>query len=100
MAVAFGGRVVRAPEPRHGKMSMISHDGQGVFDGLPDPLEVTRYHSLAVEPGSVPDVLDVTATSLDDQVIMALRHRELPVESVQFHPESVMTSNGYQLLAN
>lgn len=100
MAVAFGGRVVRAPEPRHGKMSMISHDGQGVFDGLPDPLEVTRYHSLAVEPGSVPDVLDVTATSLGDQVIMALRHRELPVESVQFHPESVMTSNGYQLLAN
>lgn len=100
MAVAFGGSVGRAPQPRHGKMSMIRHDGRGVFSGLENPFEVTRYHSLSVDAESVPDVLEVTSTALDDGVIMAMRHRELPIEAVQFHPESVMTTNGYQMLAN
>ncbi|MGC3953668.1 MAG: aminodeoxychorismate/anthranilate synthase component II [Propionicimonas sp.] len=99
MAVAFGGTVDRAPELLHGKTSLVHHDGRGVFAGLPDPFTATRYHSLALDPATVPDDLEVTART-DSGVIMGLRHRTLPVESVQFHPESVLTEGGYQLLAN
>ena len=96
---AFGGRVVSAGEIMHGKTSMISHDGKGVFAGLPNPFEAIRYHSLAIEPSSVPDVLEVTARS-ESGVIMGVRHRELTVEGVQFHPESIMTKVGHDLLRN
>jgi len=96
---AYGGEVVRAPTLMHGKTSAIHHDGRGVFAGLPDPLTATRYHSLVVEPASVPDVLEVTATT-SDGVIMGLRHRTLAVEGVQFHPESLLTPEGPSLLAN
>ena len=95
----FGGRVVSAPHLMHGKTSEIHHDGQGIFAGLPDPFVATRYHSLVIDPASVPDELMVTATSTDG-VIMGLRHRELPVEGVQFHPESVLTASGPALLEN
>jgi para-aminobenzoate synthetase len=97
IVAAFGGDVGRAPEPRHGKVSVIEHDGKGVFAGLPDPFEATRYHSLAAT--SVPDVLEVTAWS-EDGVVQAVRHRDLPIEGVQFHPESIMTAVGRDLLAN
>ncbi len=93
----FGGRVVRAPEVMHGKTSLVSHRGEGVFAGLPDPLESTRYHSLVVERSSVPAVLEVTAES-DDGVVMGLRHREAPTEGVQFHPESILSVGGHDLL--
>lgn len=99
IAVAYGGVVGRAPELLHGKTSEVFHDGQGVFAGLPSPLTATRYHSLALDPATVPDVLEVTARTASG-VIMAVRHRDLPVESVQFHPESVLTEGGYQMLAN
>jgi anthranilate synthase/aminodeoxychorismate synthase-like glutamine amidotransferase len=95
----YGGQVVRAGQVMHGKTSFVHHDGTGVLAGLPDPFEATRYHSLVVDPASVPDVLEVTATT-DDGTVMALRHRELPVEGVQFHPESILTSSGHQLMAN
>jgi anthranilate synthase/aminodeoxychorismate synthase-like glutamine amidotransferase len=95
----FGGRVVRAGEVMHGKTSVIHHDGRGLFRGLQDPLVATRYHSLVVAPDSVPDVLEVTATT-DDGTIMGLRHRDLPIEGVQFHPESILTAEGHRLLAN
>ncbi|TMK65909.1 MAG: aminodeoxychorismate/anthranilate synthase component II [Actinobacteria bacterium] len=95
----FGGRVVRAPSIVHGKTSMVYHRGQGVLAGLPQPFEATRYHSLVVERDTLPDVLEVTAET-DDGVIMALRHRRLPVEGVQFHPESVLTPAGKALLTN
>jgi anthranilate synthase/aminodeoxychorismate synthase-like glutamine amidotransferase len=95
----FGGRVVRAPEVMHGKTSLIHHDGRGVFAGLPNPFEATRYHSLVVAADSVPDALEVTATT-DDGVVMGLRHRRFPVEGVQFHPESVLTTAGHDLLGN
>jgi len=95
----FGGDVVRAPSVMHGKTSTVSHSGQGVFAGLDPELTVTRYHSLVVEPDSVPDVLEVTATS-EDGVVMGLRHRTLPIEGVQFHPESVLTDSGHQMLKN
>jgi anthranilate synthase/aminodeoxychorismate synthase-like glutamine amidotransferase len=95
----FGGTVVRAPAVMHGKTSLIQHEGAGVLAGLPQPFEATRYHSLVVEPSSVPDVLEVTATA-DDGTIMALRHREFAVEGVQFHPESILTRCGHQLVAN
>ncbi len=97
IATVFGGVVERAPEPRHGKTSQITHDGRGVFAGLGNPFEATRYHSLAVT--EVPPPLQVTARS-EDGVVQGLRHRELPVEGVQFHPESVMTAEGKRLLAN
>ena len=95
----FGGEVVRAPVVMHGKTSLVHHDGSGVLAGLPEPFEATRYHSLVVDAASVPDILEVTATT-DDGTVMALRHRELPVEGVQFHPESILTSCGHQLMAN
>jgi len=99
IAVAYGARVERAPELLHGKTSQVHHRGDGVLAGLPDPFTATRYHSLAVAPDSVPDELVVTGAT-DRGVIMAMRHRELAVEGVQFHPESVLTEGGYQLLAN
>ena len=95
----FGGRVVRAPEVVHGKTSAIDHDGQGLFEGLPRPLEATRYHSLIVEAESLPDELAVTART-SDGTIMGLRHRTLAVEGVQFHPESVLTAAGHDLVGN
>lgn len=95
----FGGRVVRAPQVVHGKTSLIRHRGEGVFRGLPEPLEATRYHSLIVERDSVPDVLEITAET-DDGLVMGLRHRELMVEGVQFHPESVLTHGGHDLMRN
>jgi anthranilate synthase component II len=95
----FGGRIVRAEHVMHGKTSPVSHDGRGVMAGLPDPFEATRYHSLIVERSSLPDVLEITAET-PDGVIMGLRHRELPIEGVQFHPESILTSVGKELLTN
>jgi anthranilate synthase/aminodeoxychorismate synthase-like glutamine amidotransferase len=95
----FGGTVVRAPAVMHGKTSLVYHDGKGLLAGLPEPFEATRYHSLVVAADSVPPVLEVTART-DDGVVMALRHRELAVEGVQFHPESILTQAGHQLLAN
>ncbi|MGW7044427.1 aminodeoxychorismate/anthranilate synthase component II [Streptomyces avermitilis] len=99
MQVAYGGVVDRAPELLHGKTSLVEHAGQGVFAGLPSPFTATRYHSLAAEPRTVPDELEVTART-HDGIIMGLRHRELPVEGVQFHPESVLTEHGHRMLAN
>ncbi len=99
IAVAYGGVVGRAPELLHGKTSEVFHDGRGVFAGLPSPFTATRYHSLALDPETVPEQLEVSAWT-ESGVIMAVRHRELPVESVQFHPESVLTEGGYQMLAN
>ncbi|WP_217428032.1 aminodeoxychorismate/anthranilate synthase component II [Microlunatus speluncae] len=99
IGVAYGGVVDRAPELLHGKTSRVVHAGDGVLAGLPSPFTATRYHSLAIMPETLPEVLEVTART-DEGVIMAARHRSLPVEAVQFHPESVLTEGGYQLLAN
>jgi anthranilate synthase/aminodeoxychorismate synthase-like glutamine amidotransferase len=96
---AFGGKVVRAGRVMHGKTSQISHDGKGLFTGLPNPFEATRYHSLLIERSSVPDSLDVTAETAEKE-IMAVRHKTLPVEGVQFHPESFLTTSGKDLLRN
>jgi anthranilate synthase component 2 len=96
---AYGGSIVSAPHLMHGKTSEVHHDGTGIFAGLPNPFVATRYHSLVVRPDSVPDELEVTATSADG-VVMGLRHRTLRVEGVQFHPESVLTASGPALLAN
>jgi para-aminobenzoate synthetase component 2 len=98
IAEAFGARVVRAPELLHGKTSEVLHDGAGVLAGLPSPFTATRYHSLAVDPATVPAELEVTGSTAGG-VIMALRHRTLPIEGVQFHPESVLTQGGHRLLA-
>ena len=98
IAEAFGAEVVRAPELLHGKTSSVVHEGAGVLAGLPSPFTATRYHSLAVDPATVPDELEVTGSTASG-VVMALRHRELPIEGVQFHPESVLTEGGHQLLA-
>jgi anthranilate synthase/aminodeoxychorismate synthase-like glutamine amidotransferase len=95
----YGGKVVRAPHVMHGKTSEIRHDGIGVFAGLPSPLTATRYHSLVVERDSVPDVLEITAES-EDGLVMGLRHREYPIEGVQFHPESILTAGGHDLMRN
>ena len=95
----YGGEVVRAPVLMHGKTSMITHDDTGVFAGLPSPFEATRYHSLVVQRESVPEVLAISATS-EDGLVMGLRHKRLPVEGVQFHPESILTASGHDLLAN
>ena len=99
MAVAYGGVVDRAPELLHGKTSPVFHEGKGVFAGLPSPVTTTRYHSLAIVEETVPDALEVTART-GTGVIMAVKHREFAVEAVQFHPESVLTEGGYQMLAN
>ncbi len=96
---AFGGRVVRAPEPMHGKLSDIRHDGTGLFRGLSSPLSVTRYHSLIVDRANLPDCLLVTAETTDG-LIMALSHKDLPIHGVQFHPESIASKSGHELLAN
>lgn len=96
---AFGGKVVRAPELMHGKASEVFHDGKTIFAGLQDPLRAGRYHSLIVEKESLPSCFEISARTADD-IIMGLRHRELKVEGVQFHPESILTSDGKQLLAN
>lgn len=95
----FGGRVIRAPQVQHGKTSLIRHSGVGVFAGLASPLEATRYHSLIVERDSLPDSLEITAET-DDGLIMGVRHRELDVEGVQFHPESILTSGGHDMMRN
>ena len=101
---AFGGKVVRAREIMHGKTSMIHHDGKGVFRGVPNPFEATRYHSLIVEKSSLPDCLEVSAWTVDangrPDEIMGLRHKTLAVEGVQFHPESILTQHGHDLLRN
>ena len=99
IAVAYGAVVDRAPELLHGKTSLVTHEGAGVFAGLPSPYTATRYHSLAVERDTVPPELEITAWT-DSGVIMGLRHRDLPVEGVQFHPESVLTEWGHLMLAN
>lgn len=95
----FGGRIVHAPALMHGKTSQIVHDGTGIFESVPSPLRATRYHSLCVDPTSVPAVLRVTATS-EDGVIQGLAHRTLPVEGVQFHPESILSEHGGRIVAN
>ncbi len=95
----FGGRVVRAPVPVHGKTSPVSHAGDGLYRGLPQPFTAGRYHSLIIDRGTLPDCLEVSAIS-DDGLIMGVRHKHLPVEGVQFHPESVLTPDGGRLLAN
>ena len=99
MGEVFGGDVVRAPRVVHGKTSLIEHRGVGVFEGLTNPLEATRYHSLVVDRSTLPDELEITAVT-DDGLIMGLRHRELMVEGVQFHPESVLTHEGHRLVDN
>ena len=95
----YGGDVVRAPELMHGKTSLISHEGAGVFAGLPDPFEATRYHSLVVQRDSVPAELEITAWTADG-LVMGLRHRRFDVEGVQFHPESILTAGGHRLVGN
>jgi anthranilate synthase/aminodeoxychorismate synthase-like glutamine amidotransferase len=95
----FGGSVVRAPELRHGKTSHVTHDSAGVFASLPSPLEVTRYHSLVIDETSIPDSLVVTARA-EDGTIMGVRHRQHDVEGVQFHPESILTQHGHEMLRN
>ena len=99
IGVAYGGRVVRAEGVMHGKTSLVNHNSSGVFEGLPNPFLATRYHSLVIEPDSVPEILEVTA-STDEGVIMGIRHRDVGVEGVQFHPESVMTAEGITLMKN
>ena len=95
----FGATIERAPVLMHGKTSPVEHRGVGVFAGLPSPLTATRYHSLVIAPDSVPDCLEVTATT-DDEMVMGVKHRSMPIEGVQFHPESILTGAGHQLLAN
>ena len=97
IGLAFGGRIVRARSIMHGKVSPISHDGRGIFLGLPSPFEATRYHSLVIDEGSCPAVLEISARTPDGE-IMAVRHREQPIEGVQFHPESILTREGKPLL--
>jgi anthranilate synthase/aminodeoxychorismate synthase-like glutamine amidotransferase len=99
IGAAFGARIVHAPSLMHGRTSAIHHDGTGIFQGLPAPFTATRYHSLVIDPETVPDALAVTART-GDGVIMAVRHRTLPIEGVQFHPESLLTEDGGRLLRN
>ena len=96
---AFGGQVVRAPRPMHGKLSAITHDGSFILEGVPSPFSATRYHSLVVEQQSLPDTLIPTAWT-DDGLIMAMHHRDLPIHGVQFHPESIASEHGHRILAN
>jgi anthranilate synthase/aminodeoxychorismate synthase-like glutamine amidotransferase len=100
IGAAFGGAVVRAAAPMHGKTSTIEHDGRGVFTGVAAPFTASRYHSLIVEEGSLPPELEVSARAKDDHAIMGLRHRTLPIHGVQFHPESILTGEGRRLLRN
>lgn len=95
----YGGRIIRARSIMHGKISTVAHDGKGVFEGLPQDFEATRYHSLVIEESSMPEVLEITARTRDGE-IMGVRHRTLPIEGVQFHPESIMTGEGKRLLGN
>jgi len=95
----YGGDVVRAPHVMHGKTSEIRHDGRGVFEGMPNPFTATRYHSLVVDRDSVPACLEITAEA-EDGLVMGLRHREFPIEGVQFHPESILTESGHDLMRN
>ena len=99
VGLAFGGRIVRAAQLMHGKVSQIHHDGRGVFHGVPDPFVATRYHSLAVERKSLPSCLDISAKTEDGE-IMGLRHRDYPVHGIQFHPESILTEEGMNILQN
>ena len=96
---AFGAKVVRAPKPMHGKISEITHNATGVLAAIPSPFKATRYHSLTLEPGSLPDCLEITAES-DDGVIQGIAHRDLPLHGVQFHPESIGSEHGHQLIQN
>jgi anthranilate synthase/aminodeoxychorismate synthase-like glutamine amidotransferase len=100
MAAAYGAAIVRAPTLVHGEASDVNHDGQGLLAGMPEDFPAARYHSLCVDPATLPEELYVTATSPEDGVVMGLRHRTLPIEGVQFHPESVLTPDGPHLLAN
>ena len=100
IGAAFGGEVVRAEKLMHGKTSVVAHDGRTIFRDLPQPMTCTRYHSLIVAEDSIPDELEVSARVAGEGTIMALRHRKLPIEGVQFHPESVLTDHGKQLIAN
>ncbi len=100
IGAAFGGKVVRARQLMHGKTSLVEHDGATIFQGLPQPMTCTRYHSLIVDEDSVPAELEVSARVAGEGTIMALRHRSLPIEGVQFHPESVLTDHGKQLIGN
>jgi len=99
IGAAYGARIVRAASIMHGKVSSVTHDGRGVFSGLPEQFEATRYHSLVIEESSVPEILEISAHT-DDGEIMGVRHRTLPIEGVQFHPESIMTGEGKALLGN
>jgi len=100
IGAAFGGNVVRAPKLMHGKTSEIEHDGKTIFAGIPSTMTCTRYHSLIVAEDGLPQELEVSARTADGETIMALRHRELPIEGVQFHPESVLTKHGKQIIQN
>lgn len=96
----FGGKVIHAPEVMHGKKSMVRHDGAGVFEGLENPIEVMRYHSLLGDRSTLPDCLTITATTVNDDLIMGVRHKTYPIEGIQFHPESIGTPTGKAILAN
>jgi len=100
IGAAFGGNVIRAPKLMHGKTSEVEHDGRTIFEGIPSTMTCTRYHSLIVSDKGLPDELTVSARTADGETIMALRHRELPIEGVQFHPESVLTTHGKQIIRN
>jgi len=97
---SFGGKIVRAKRLRHGKTSPIRHDGKGIFRGLENPFEATRYHSFVADRRALPDSLEVSARSEDDGEVMGIRHREFPIEGVQFHPESILTVHGHRMIAN
>lgn len=97
---AFGGKIIRAKKVRHGKTSPISHDGRGIFGGITNPFDATRYHSLVADRRTLPSCLELTAQSIDDHEIMGVRHREYPIEGVQFHPESILTPQGHKLIEN
>lgn len=96
---AFGGRVIRAPKPMHGRIDRVTHSENGMFDGIPSPYQITRYHSLVVERETLPDSLEITAET-PDGLIMALAHRSLPIQGIQYHPESIETEHGHRLLQN
>lgn len=100
IAQAFGGRVIRGPKPMHGKISKLTHDGKGLFKGIPSPYEVTRYHSLIAERETLPNCLEIMAVTEEDNIIMALSHKEKPIHGVQFHPESFATEHGHKLFKN